>query len=691
MCIRLAACLLAATGPTAVLPATAKAQAANRERDPARQALAAIQHGQFGRARLAIRRIGDSFQRDALLFALYRRDGNTTPAAEIIGFVEDHPQWPLQGALRQRVEEADLSGIADRRLIAWFAQNPPTTGPGCIHRIGALSRRGNKVAAGREIARCWKSVSMRSDDESRFFRQFRRRIAAGDRAARVQMYLDQGRYRRANRLLQRLKLPARHAAPLRVRIDLQRKPRAGTVRRLRKTIPRLPVKTRAETAFLLDLTRWYRRRGKLAPAAAALAAAPKPVTNAARRWWRERDEVVREFLKERDFSRAYTVAASHRQMPGYRFASAESLAGWIALRIHRRPAAALEHFRRIYAASQHRHVRAMASWWQGEAWRARNRPDEAADRYRAAAPVTFSLYGQLALMRLKAPKLTLPPETPVSAQTRTAFAGEPAVRLARFYASTRAGAESRRLLWWLIYGTVRHSKAGAGSDPRKTGERLLLIAELAHELGERHIAVRAARLALPLGFVRVRLAYPIPSLPKGLPVERALILAIARQESEFNTRARSRANARGLMQLLPATAKFVARRARIKWSPRRLSRDANYNTRLGAAYLDYLLDRFGGSYLLTAAGYNAGPARVARWVERYGHPDRDIDPVDWIESIPFGETRNFVRRVLENVAVYRARLGPGRLAATPAAAWRTPGSKSACSGGACKKSRKDTN
>ena len=252
MCIRLAACLLAATGPTAVLPATAKAQAANRERDPARQALAAIQHGQFGRARLAIRRIGDSFQRDALLFALYRRDGNTTPAAEIIGFIEDHPQWPLQGALRQRVEEADLSGIADRRLIAWFARNPPTTGPGCIHRIGAMSRRGNKAAAGREIARCWKSVSMRSADESRFFRQYRRRIAAAGRAARVRIHLDKGYFGRANRLLRRLRLPARYAAPLRVRIDLQRKPYKNRVRRLGKAIPRLPAKTRAEAAFLLE-------------------------------------------------------------------------------------------------------------------------------------------------------------------------------------------------------------------------------------------------------------------------------------------------------------------------------------------------------------------------------------------------------------------------------------------------------
>ena len=222
----------------------------------------------------------------------------------------------------------------------------------------------------------------------------------------------------------------------------------------------------------------------------------------------------------------------------------------------------------------------------------------------------------------------------------------------------------------------------------EAGRRLSLTAELAAELGERHIAVRAARLALPLGFVRSRLAYPVIALPKRLPVEPALVLAVIRQESEFNARARSGAGARGLMQLLPSTARFAARRARLKWSRRRLSRDTAYNIRLGSTYLAHLVKRYEGSYLLAAAAYNAGPARVARWIARYGHPDRDIDPVDWIESVPFGETRNFLRRVLANVTVYRARLGLNGLAATPAVAWRAAGSKIACAAsGACKNGR----
>lgn len=664
------------------------AQAAKRQTGPTKQALAAIERRQFVRARRAIRRIGNPFERDALLFTLYRRDGNPAPAAEIIRFIEAHPDWPLQSALRQRVEGALQGGIPDPKMLAWFARHPPTTPIGCIRHIDLLRKRGDRQASRREIARCWRRLSMATAGEKKFFRRYGRRISHADRAARVRMHLDRGRYRSAYRLIMFFKLSAGYAAPLRVRIDLQRKPRPWTVPKLLKRIPKVSEKSRSEDGFRFDLVRWNRRRGKLAAASAGLESAPEPGTATAGRWWLERTLTVRELLKERHHARAYAVAASHRHTSGYRFAGAESLAGWIALRKRGRSEAALEHFQRIHSGSRRHDLRAMAAWWVGETWRDKLRPGEAETWFRKAAPAVFGLHGQLSRMRLKAQKLVLPPDTAIPPKSRAAFDREPAVRLIRFYSRNRAKSESRLLLWRLIRRSAYRSASASNEDMQRSGRRLSLIAELAAELGERHIAVRAARLALPLGFVRSRLAYPVIALPKRLPVEPALVLAVIRQESEFNTRARSRSNARGLMQLLPSTAKFAARRARLKWSRRRLSRDSAYNIRLGSAYLAYLLGRFDGSYLLAAAAYNAGPTRVARWIARYGHPERDIDPVDWIESMPFGETRNFVRRVLANVAVYRARLGINGLAGTPAAAWRVSGSKVVCTAaGACKSLR----
>ena len=679
-----AALLCALLGPVAAVPSADAAQAAKRQAGHAKQALAAIKRRQYVRARRAIRRIGDPFERDAVLFAYYRSEGSPAKAGEIIGLVEKHPDWPLQSALERRVEEALPGRISDARMLAWFAQHPPATPIGCNRHIDLLRKRGDRQASRQEISRCWRSLTMRTAAEKKFFRRYGRRITHADRAARIRRHLDRGRYRSAYRLILFHKLAASHAVPLRVRIDLQRKPRPWTVPKMLNRLPKVAAKSRAETGFQFDLARWNRRRGDFKAASAGLNALPAPAAAAAGRYWLERTILVRELLKERRHARAYTAAASHRHASGYRFAGAESLAGWIALRKLGQSKAALTHFQRIHTGTQRHDRRAMAAWWIGEAWRDNLRPDEAKTWYRKAAPAVFVLHGQLSRMRLKTLSFVLPPDTAIPPESRAAFDRETAVRLVRFYSRNRAKPESRLLLWWLIRRSALRSTSRSADDMRRTGQRLALIAELAAELGERHIAVRAARLAISRGFVRSRLAYPVIALPKRLPVEPALVLAVIRQESEFNARARSRANARGPMQLLPSTAKFAARRARLKWSRRRFIRDAAYNIRLGSTYLAFLLDRFDGSYLLTAAAYNAGPARVARWIERYGIPGRNIDPVDWIESIPFGETRNFVRRVLANVAVYRARLGQERLAPTPAAAWRRPGAKFAC-GKSCRK------
>ncbi|MCY4395278.1 MAG: lytic transglycosylase domain-containing protein [Rhodospirillaceae bacterium] len=684
----LVAGVFAVLAPVSLPPSAGEAQAAKRRADPVRQALSAIRRGRFSRARRAIRRVGNPFERDALLFALYRRDGNPAKMREIAGFIGKHPDWPLQFILRQRAEVALPGRVAAADLAAWFARHPPVTPIGCIRHIDLLGKRGDRSAAKREISRCWKSLAMPTSAEKKFFRRYGRRISHTDRAARVRMHLDRGRYRSAYRLILFHKLSAGYAVPLRVRIDLQRRPRPWTVPKMLKRIPKVPAKSRSEPGFRFDLVRWNRRRGELTAASAGLETAPEPGPAAAGRWWLERTLTVRELLKEQHYARAYAVAASHRQASGYRFAAAESLAGWIALRKQGRSEAALKHFQRIHAGSRRSDLRAMAAWWVAETWRDRHNPGKAEAWYQKAAPAAFSLHGQLSRMRLKERTLVLPPDTAIPTKSRAAFDREAAVRLTRFYSRNRASKESRQLLWWLIRRSARRSANGSAGEMQRTGRRLVLIAELAAELGERHIAVRAARRALPLGFVRNRLAYPVIALPKRLPVEPALVLAVIRQESEFNLKAHSRASARGLMQLVPSTAKFAARRARLKWSRRRLTRDAAYNIRLGSAYLDYLLDRFEGSYLLAAAAYNAGPARVARWIERYGDPGRNIEPIDWIESIPFGETRNFVRRVLANVAVYRARLGSNGLAATPVAAWRRPGSEITCSVAAdCKKAR----
>ncbi len=671
-----------------VAPASAQKTSAILEIDLPKQALAAVQDQEFRIARMAIRLVADPFQRDALLFRLYRRTGNNASAEEIIRFIERHPDWPLQITLRQRAEGAHLGRIADKRLIDWLTKNPPTTRLGCNRLIERLEKRSNR-SANDAIARCWKSISMSADGETRFLKRYGKRLSAKEKASRVLVHLSKRQYPRAKDLLAQIEIPEKLSVPLEVRIDLQRKPRKTTVGKLIRVLPKLPPETKADEAFVLDLVRWNRRRRNVAAAIRYLSTAPNPVTQSTRLWWQERSAVTRQLLDGRQHLQAYAVAADHRQAPGDQFSSAESLAGWIALRKRRKTDRAVIHFQAILDKATRHDVKAMAGFWLGEVSRARKQRDKAAAWYRVAARVSFSLYGQMSLMRLKTDALRLPDDTVVPEDLRAAFDREPAARLAKFYADNEDIAQSRLMLWWLFKKTSRATGAmPAASASTKTGYRLAMIADIAGELGQQDIALQAARAALIFGIRRWVLAYPAPKLPSALPVEAALVLAIIRQESEFRVDARSTSNAQGLMQLLPSTARSMARRLKLKWDPAKLTVDGDYNTRLGAAYLSLLLRKYDRSYLLASAAYNAGPSRVDRWINRYGQPDRDVNAVDWIEQIPFGETRNYVRRILSNVLVYRTRLGGGKLASTPTTTWRPPVGKKRCKvTGNCKKNR----
>ena len=185
-----------------------------------------------------------------------------------------------------------------------------------------------------------------------------------------------------------------------------------------------------------------------------------------------------------------------------------------------------------------------------------------------------------------------------------------------------------------------------------------LVADLAREQGRPDIALRTAKAARKAGTVLFDDLFPTRRIPEAKGSEPALVLAVIRQESAFYKGAVSRAGARGLMQLMPRTAKRVARRIKVRYSRKKLLTDAEYNLRLGRAYLSGLTQDYDGSYVLALAAYNAGPARANRWIKAFGDPrEADVDPIDWIESIPFDETRNYVQRILESLVVYRRRLG----------------------------------
>ena len=347
---------------------------------------------------------------------------------------------------------------------------------------------------------------------------------------------------------------------------------------------------------------------------------------------------------------AYRIASQHGLKEGIGFAEGAWLAGWIALRFVKNPEQAVQHFTRLYEGVSSPISRARGAYWAGEAVAAKDTKEAAAIWYRRAAAHSSTYYGQLASQRLGQDlEVTFKKAPDASLEVRAIFERRELVYIIRLLGEIEETDTHRRFL--------HHLRESA-----ETGEEFQLVTELAVAQGRPDIALRTAKDARLAGFVMHEQLYPRPELPEINGLEPALVLALIRQESQFYIEAVSRSGARGLMQLMPATAKSVAKGLKLPYRKDRLTEDAAFNMRLGTTYLAQLIERFDGSVMMALAGYNAGPHRVVRWVRRYGDPRRpEVDAVDWVERIPFSETRNYVQRILETLPIYQKRLRDRRV------------------------------
>ena len=375
-------------------------------------------------------------------------------------------------------------------------------------------------------------------------------------------------------------------------------------------------------------------------------------------WMERRPGLARSALRRGDVRAAYDLAAQNfgTAGSGADYADAEWLAGYVALTRLDDPALAARHFARFAAAVGTPISLGRAGYWLGLALERAGDEAGAQAAYADGARHQTSFYGQLAAQRGGAPTdPRLAGEGAAPDWREAAFLASPTVQAGRLLALAGDDARASQFL--------RHAADAMDAEARAA------LAQMAIDLGLPHVGVRIAKDAAAKGMLLPRQYYPVDAIAQAdWPVPTELALAIARQESEFNPRAESAAGALGLMQLMPGTAADVAGALRLGYEPGRLTGDPMYNARLGTAYLAQMLETFDGSYVLAAAAYNAGPRRVDQWLAANGDPRRaSVDPVEWIEAIPFEETRNYVMRVLESLHVYRARLQgsapPIRLAA----------------------------
>lgn len=607
----------------------------------------------------------------ALWIAL--RDHDNDPGfEEITAFVHANPGWPLISRLRRQAEEAITAKTPDKVILNWFDQHPPLKPNGALAYAGAL-RRAKDDRLTDIIRGAWVDFNMGSAIEKDFIARFGKRLTAEDHWARLDRLLWENRVGPAQR---QMKLVDKdHRALAQARLLLMRRRRG-----IDAAIEKIPESLAGNPGLAYERLRWRRRKDMNDKAVEILLSSPDQSAYP-KKWWYEREVIARRLLEEGDSATAYQVLRAHgltEDSPSEARAAAEFRAGWVALRFRNDPAAAFGHFTTMHGFVSYPISVARASYWTGRAAEASDDADIAQQWYRLAASHVTTFYGQLAADRLREPlQHALLRDPAIGLEALESFNRDELVRAARLMMELRdanrgkapggadkAVAKSIRIIAAADHDEILPLMLRHIARRSKTADEWVLAAQLARETDHTHVAVYTARRSARYGVILGDLGYPTITMPDEIPPDRALIHALVRQESGFDPGARSRVGARGLMQLMPRTARRVARSLKLRnHSTAKLTSDPGHNMLLGSAYLDSMLDRFDGSLVMALAAYNAGPNRIKRWIEAYGDPRGSLDgSIDWIESIPYSETRNYVQRILETLPIYRWKLEGGQVA-----------------------------
>ncbi len=586
----------------------------------------------------------DPAERSALEWASLRADPH--PAfAPLAAFLEAHPDWPSRGWIREQ-QEADLAAHpqAPATTAAFFAAGPPESSAGKIAAARAAEAMGRPEEASQIIRALWRDGSFDTLTESVILREFGASLTKADHAYRADR-LIYANYLSAGARAAALAGPD-VLALAQARIGAARAPMSPGL------IKAVPTALRNDPGLLFSRIQYARRAGRVYEAAVLLSLAPHDRAALVNpdRWWSERKMVARALL-DLDEPRLAFEVCDQTVRPDTSEAQVDAAfhAGWIALRFLDDAPSAAKRFALAAEAAENPLSVARAAYWQGRAAEAMGDSEAAKRFYLRAASVPIAYYGQLAAQRV--------------GETRLAF-HEPAVA-----AEGDRRDEAVRAVQALYADGLDDLAAALAFDAARQWRdesQLAAMAEVVKQRDDVGTQVQFAKIAVMQGHPLEAMAFPAVGMPAFVPLPRSAdlptVYAVARQESEFTWHASSGAGAKGLMQMLPSTAVVTARRAGVEFDPARLIVDPAFNTQLGAALLGQLIEDQRGSRELAFAAYNAGPGRVAQWIAAHGDPrDGAVDLVDWIERIPFDETRDYVERVSENLGVYRQRFADEKL------------------------------
>ncbi|MDC0925059.1 lytic transglycosylase domain-containing protein [Candidatus Pelagibacter sp.] len=568
--------------------------------------------------------------------------GNQASFYDYKVFIDRNSQYPRIEKLRFLAEhKLSTSKISPKKIINWFGQTEPLSGYGKMILGESYALTGDKAKGTRLIKEGWITAKLSKNDLKFFRKKYKKFLDAEDYIKRADYLAWNAKYWDLKRISRYL--PKDYELLYTARQILMSKGYG-----VDQAIKNVPEKFKNDAGLNYDRLKWRRKKGRVDSSAEILLKIKndRDYLVMPEKWWKEREIISRALIYKKKYEIAYKISSNHGMTEGSDFAAAEWMSGWISLSFLNDPLTAKDHFQNFYNNVNYPISTSRGAYWLARSYEKLGDREQSNKWYQEASKYLTTYYGQLAFLKLNPnEKFELKKDLEVDNKYRYIFFNKELVKIVYLLDELKKDKYTKFILRHLANDNINK-----GSE--------ILAAEIATSIERYDFAIQVSKIASYQKRFHNKFNYPLISTPKTINgrkiPESALILSIIRQESEFDLRANSHAGAKGLMQLMPYTAKLVSKQAKLPYSKSRLTTDPEYNINLGSHYIAGLILQYDGAYPFAVAAYNAGPNRVKYWKKINKDPQKkQIDYVDWVELIKFRETRNYVQRVLENYNVYR--------------------------------------
>ena len=569
-------------------------------------------------------------------------EGNKASFYDYLNFINANKDYPRLGRIKYLAEhKLSNEKITPGKIIDWFGDEEPLSGYGKMILGESYILTGQIEQGKKLIKEGWITADLSKTELSFFRKKFKNYLNAEDYIQRADYLAWENKYWDLKRMLRYL--PKDYELLYNARQLLMSKSYG-----VDQAIKNVPDRFKNDAGLNFDRLKWRRKRGRIDSSAEILLNVKNTKDYLVRpdKWWDEREIISRSLIYEKKYELAYKIASNHALIEGSDYAAAEWMSGWIALSFLDDPLLSKDHFQNFYNNVSYPISTSRGAYWLARSYKALGDKENSKKWFEEAAKYLTTYYGQLAFLELNPNKnFELSKDMEVDKKYREKFYSKELVKITYLLDELNEDKYTKFILRHLANENIEN-----GSE--------ILASELSTNIGRFDFAIQIAKIASYEKRFHNKFNYPIISTPKNINgrkiPESAFILSIIRQESEFDLSANSHAGAKGLMQLMPYTAKLVAKQAKLPYVKSRLTTDPEYNINLGSHYIAGLILDYDGAYPFAIAAYNAGPNRVKYWKKINKDPQKkQIDYVDWIELIKFRETRNYVQRVLENYNVYR--------------------------------------